>query len=91
MRTVFEEAIEIGQTTFPRCWQAIQQMVESGADNDAIQASLREKFTRSRPSAKFWEWVDDAITAARHQSDIEANQRRRQFHIVKGVSGEISK
>lgn len=84
MPTVFEEAIRTGETTFPRIWTAIRRAVEDGASDGAIQAALRGSLKGSRPSQRFWEWAEDAVIAARYQSAIEADRRRRQFRLVIG-------
>ncbi len=84
MRTVFEEAIRTGETTFPHIWGIIQTMAAAGMNHEAIAAALRARLPKRTPSENFWQWVDDAITAALHRSAIEATQRRRQFRLVKG-------
>lgn len=83
MKTVFEEAIETGEKTFPHIWQTIRQGVAAGMTAEAIAAALRRSLKR-RPSRQFWQWVEDATTAAKHRSELEAIERRRRFRLVKG-------
>jgi hypothetical protein len=84
MKTVYEQAIITGETTFPRIWRAIQEGVASGMSHEQIAGAIRASLKSSRPSAEFWQWVEDATTAARYRSQFEADRRRRQFRLVKG-------
>jgi hypothetical protein len=88
MKTVYEQAIETGETTFWRIWGAIQEGVATGMSHEAIADALRASLRNKRMSAKFWQWFEDATTAARHRSAIEADRRRRQFRLVKGKENE---
>ena len=81
MRTVFEEAIRIGETTFPAAWRLIQERVAEGASHEAIASALQSALKRPM-SQKFWGWVEDATTAAKNRTTIEADARRRQFRVV---------
>jgi hypothetical protein len=84
MKAVYEQAIETGEKTFPVAWQFIQRRVAAGDSHEAIADALREAM-KSRPmSAEYWQWVEDATTAAQHLSQIEADRRRREFRLVKG-------
>lgn len=84
MKTVFEEAIETGEKTFPTAWRFIQERVAAGDEHQAITDALRAALSPKLLSKKFWQWVEDAITAAEHRSEFEAHKRRRRFRIVKG-------
>jgi hypothetical protein len=88
LKTVYEQAVETGEKTFPLIWAAIRQAVEDGADEDAILDALCAALQRRRPNRQFWNWVEDAIAAARHLSAIEADRRRRKFRLVKGEKAE---